>query len=343
MCGICGVAGHITEKEMEAFSDLLLMNGTRGNTATGVFSTRSTKKGKTKAYFAKAADDPFTFMRSRLYKTIASLNEEFGHPHFFVGHTRSPTQGGVSDLNAHPFDHPNVIGVHNGNINGGLDDRNKFSVDSDCLYHNISTKGLSKALEDLHFDSAYALVYYDKLNNSLEFVRNDRRPLFLMETNDGSTLFWSSEEPMLKIVENKLGLKVSKEPYVLPVDNNYSHQLGQNFPRDRKITYVGKPTYTYNSRNYNKNAYYDDYRDYLTKRESTRSEVSNYEPVHSVTGGLLLTDVHFQKTIAKGCCWCGSVPEKSTYKETHWVDKHNFVCADCKNDETVKQFIETGK
>jgi hypothetical protein len=119
-----------------------------------------------------------------------------------IGHNRFGTVGGNSSRNAHPFVFDNVVGVHNGTIQYSdrkvLKDHDKFDTDSEAIYYNISELGPKEALKDLK--GAWSLVWWDRVEHKLNFLRNKERPMYWTLSETGKELYWASESGMLQAV-----------------------------------------------------------------------------------------------------------------------------------------------
>lgn len=190
MCGLVGVAGTIHKKEFDAFLTMLRVDTLRGEHSTGVGYV---KRSKEMGYYKNTepgwtfADDP------RLLKRI----DGFGNS-VLIGHNRWATRGKVIAANAHPFLQGDVLGAHNGTISNPADllEGKTFEVDSQALIHNIDAEGLSQTLKKVL--GAWALTYYNKENNTINFIRNDQRPLWIAQSKDGKTIWWASEPWMFE-------------------------------------------------------------------------------------------------------------------------------------------------
>ena len=123
-----------------------------------------------------------------------------------LGHNRYATKGEVNNINAHPFEFDNVVGMHNGTLRNynKLDDSTHFDVDSECLYSHINDNGIQDAVNNIR--GAYALTWFDKDTNKLHFLRNSERPLHYCFTKDNKTMFWASESWMLHAVLSRNGI-----------------------------------------------------------------------------------------------------------------------------------------
>lgn len=232
MCGIVGAASSwLSDHEKNAFKNLLYTSVFRGWDSTGVISVQETpgvggtRVGVKSIKSTLAAPD---------FLAINGKNKEIfntgRHVYCLIGHTRAATVGAVSKENAHPFSFANVVGVHNGTIRRkkwGTED--KFETDSEALYNEINERGIRAVIKDLgrhsYNDDAYALVFFDRQQKTLNMIRNTERPLSITEGH--GTVYWASESKMLDFIINrqngKTGIQEIK-PYHL-----YTWKLGGAF------------------------------------------------------------------------------------------------------------------
>lgn len=212
MCGCVGMAGKITGKEEKALKTLLVLDSLRGEDSTGIASIG--RDGS--VIVAKQLGTPDNLFNDMRYnKALARVSRAI------IGHNRYATTGGVSKNTAHPFENDSVVGVHNGTLiaRHNLADSKEFTVDSENLYHHIHKHGLRDAMK--YTEGAWALVWWDKDEETLNFLRNQERPLFICRSKDGETIFWASEDWMLEVALARNGLE-HKEIFSLNIDKHYS-------------------------------------------------------------------------------------------------------------------------
>jgi predicted glutamine amidotransferase len=197
MCGLVGVIGAIGAVERAAFEKLLIFDQVRGKDSTGVAVIGADGE----ASIIKRLGSPDVILDSREYSAKASRANNLA----LIGHNRFATQGGVSAVNAHPFEIGKIVGAHNGTIHNkdklGFDGKS-HPVDSFMLYEHLSHFGVRETISKLNsYSDAYALTWWDSDNETMNFLRNEDRPLFFAETSD--CLFWASEAWMLEGIRNK--------------------------------------------------------------------------------------------------------------------------------------------
>lgn len=190
MCGIVGVCGKIWNKEENVFKTLLCLDTIRGPDSTGILAV-----GSNAVYeIFKKTGTPWNCFGEKGFEKIFKYTNAL-----LLGHNRWATVGTVTDKNAHPFDVENIVGVHNGTIRQEyrLEDHQYFDVDSETVLHNFSKNGVAETVKIL--DGAFAIVFYDKRDHTVHFLRNKERPLFYVYSKDMKTIFWASEPWMLQI------------------------------------------------------------------------------------------------------------------------------------------------
>lgn len=188
MCGLVGVVGDLTRKDKDAFKDLLTVDQLRGRDSTGMFQV----VGSGTVEWAKAVGEPHF-----LYDT-KSFERAFGPlGRVLAGHNRAATVGKVKHSTAHPFDFEHIIGMHNGTLrNRSKLDGPWTDVDSEQLLQHLNNGNSVQDMVD-KVEGAYALVWFDRRDGTLNFVRNDERPLYTWTSDKNDLMFWASERWML--------------------------------------------------------------------------------------------------------------------------------------------------
>lgn len=194
MCGLVGVAGNIQFSEKRVFANLLFMDQLRGKHSTGVAAIDKDSKVE-------------------LFKEVGPPMNLFAHKDWFdddfeikryglkalIGHNRYATVGAKTADNAHPFHHGDVVGAHNGTLKYiyQIPEANKFQVDSEAIFYNFNKLGVKETMA--HLNGAWALTWYNTESETMNFMRNDERPLYYVYTKDEDCLFWASDPEMLTL------------------------------------------------------------------------------------------------------------------------------------------------
>lgn len=194
---MCGLVTVITKNktgvnniDVKMFTELLFADTLRGSHGTGVmFDTKQDG-----VQVLKAPIPAPRFIESNDYVDLMAFM--YKESTFAVGHNRWATKGSHIYQNTHPFKEGAVTLVHNGTL---LTHRHfaNVEVDSHAICHAINNMGADAAIEQL--DGAFALIWHDSRNSTLNFVRNKERPLCFIET----TYSW------IICSEEKLGLWIA--------------------------------------------------------------------------------------------------------------------------------------
>tara|TARA_R100001086_G_scaffold249777_1_gene190902 strand:- start:29451 stop:30674 length:1224 start_codon:yes stop_codon:yes gene_type:complete len=194
LCGIVGVIGSSWNERVKVFKQLLYVGTLRGFDSTGIFKVGV---GGSVEMYKKAVSAP-DFLD---FKHVDDIINSFGS--VLVGHNRAATKGKVNNVNAHPFQFDNITGVHNGTLTHRhkLDDYRDFEVDSENLFYHLQRNGLQDTLDNC--DGAYALVWHDSEEKTINLYRNKERPLHYAYSEDRKSLYWASEGEMLEWILEK--------------------------------------------------------------------------------------------------------------------------------------------
>lgn len=195
------MSAKLGKNETELFRDLMVLSQLRGWDGSGL--TQVTPKRQVHRF---RYDGPAGAL-VRTQQVDAMLNRPTS---ILIGHARWPTKGGKGIEYLHPHNHGHITGVHNGTltrVDGKLIGNDES--DSGQLFRAISEKGLVEALDDTY--GAYALIWVDEKDQSLNFVRNNDRPLWFAEISSPKidyvhTLAWASERVHLEIALRRFHL-----------------------------------------------------------------------------------------------------------------------------------------
>ena len=212
MCGIVGIAGSIDKHDMPVFHQLLWVGAIRGTDNTGVMSVG--KHMRKDIRMVKTSGDPAILMDRKEYGKVVTENTCL-----LLGHNRSKTKGDSNHKNAHPFEFENIVGVHNGTVTYGTQNKFEgrhpmFQTDSEALFYRMNEDGVDKVIEMMDPGAtppdAYSLVWYNKKDATLNFLRNKERPMFFCYNEAGNTMYWASELAMLYLCLNRNFIKFNK-------------------------------------------------------------------------------------------------------------------------------------
>lgn len=230
MCGIFGGFSHyLNESEVDNIRTLGAISYPRGIDSVGMaIAHKKSAKSSTHEYFMdKVVSDPWGYL---YHPATTKLLRKTNNIKTIIGHVRSATVGEVTRDNAHPYQVGNIIGVHNGTINSL---RTQGTTDSHVLYRKIAEFGAKVAINSLT-DGTYALVWFDKSNNTINFARNEQRPLWLMSSKSGGTTYFASERIFLNYIDARENT---------PFDDPFMLEAGiiHTFKIDSGYTYSKEP------------------------------------------------------------------------------------------------------
>lgn len=205
MCGIVGMVGSgIQYADKKMFGDLLRVDTIRGEDSTGIVCA-----DKDEVVTFKKAINGFDFTD---LSTFSKKVLEITSPSLFIGHNRAATRGGVNTANAHPFQDGSTHLVHNGTLTTWksiLHNAKDTDVDSKAVCYNVEHEGLEQTVPKLQ--GAFAIVTYDETSKIVQFVRNDKRPLWFIANKDRDVLYYASEPDMITLCASRHKIVLSDE------------------------------------------------------------------------------------------------------------------------------------
>lgn len=201
MCGLVGMAGDLGYNDELFMKRLLLLDFFRGTDSTGLAAIRT--NGTTS--LVKAAVNPITMFDMKSFvKTLNGYQSTA-----FIGHNRAATLGAVNDANAHPYQFGDITGAHNGTLDKPswerleLEAGEETNTDSAAVFACINTIGVKDTIPLMEkgnnwSSGAWALTWYDKVTNTMNFIRNEHRPLWYAFNKKMNKVYWASEWEMLE-------------------------------------------------------------------------------------------------------------------------------------------------
>ena len=196
MCGIVGLISYasrgVSSWEYKVFMNMLYNNAVRGMHGTGLFAVND----EGLASRVKVGGPPHQLFATKEYEQVERFIER-KDVRFLVGHNRYATKGNKITAHAHPFRDEHIVLVHNGTLENyrHLPDAKKYEVDSELLCHAIAIDGVEKTISSL--EGAWTIVYWDAKEKTLNFLRNDQRPLYMAWHKAERMFAFASEEDML--------------------------------------------------------------------------------------------------------------------------------------------------
>lgn len=201
MCGLAGVLSNkLQDPEIYAFDELMCISVIRGWEGAGT------------AFISRGE-------QADVLRTVGTGTDLVLHGKFsdflkkkriaLMGHTRFPTMGkDTNDLAfVHPHRYEHITLVHNGTMTevaGTKVDKDKMS-DSAMLTESIAKIGVKDTIKNSQ--GAFALVWFDAKQQTLNFLRNWERPLHfaIPQTKDKKkfVLYWASDPLFLQIICNR--------------------------------------------------------------------------------------------------------------------------------------------
>lgn len=281
MCGIVGVLSkNLDYTHHKVMQHLLIFDTVRGIDGTGMAfinhdNTFSFLKGETTGA---------EFMKESGY--LKTPNTIVGNKAVaIIGHNRAATQGACNADNAHPFAFDNVIGVHNGTLElASIKDFRgymQYHVDSQILYSELDVSDISTVWSKV--DGAMALCWYDKRSPAINFARNKERSLSFAFSKDHKSLFWASEEWMIKVATSRAGKEIQN---VISFDENQHYTF--TYDKQGNISFEKKGLTPYQKKYYPVVAYpsekesnYDDWGKYTSQYNRKVVDVKEFDPAES--------------------------------------------------------------
>lgn len=201
MCGHVGIAGDLAFKDELTLKRLLILDYFRGTDSTGFAAIRVNGDAK----LAKIASHPLDLFDMKSFDQALNGNMS----KVFIGHNRAATKGKVNGLNAHPFHFGHIIGAHNGTLDKASWKRleeaigEETDVDSAAIFKAFEKIGVEDTIALMEegrnpSEGAWALVWYNQEDGTLNFLRNRHRPFWYAHDKEYKKVFWASEWPMIQ-------------------------------------------------------------------------------------------------------------------------------------------------
>lgn len=239
MCGLYGIIGQgINRDDILVFKDLMIMMAIRGHHSTGFATGRSNdwgtgknQKKRSETVVVKKAFDPIWFLENLEKDEESAINETFHD--YFLGHDRFATTGEINQSAAHPFEHGNIVGTHNGTFHSL--NHEGFHSDSDAFFSRVGELGIKAAVMTLKPNDKYAVIWYDKSTGRVNFLRNRDKMFWFCYHPIRNTMYYCSELGALRWAMERRGIK--PDEYYHPREDIMYTIDPQNLRRKNKFLF----------------------------------------------------------------------------------------------------------
>ena len=365
MCGLCGVFGLVGPEERKAFSYLQCFSQLRGRDSTGLAVISYTRNAPIQLFKELGGvetlvlDNPDVFDPNnwQVKAAVGGL--------CFIGHHRYCTSGAITAANAHPFDLDNIVGCHNGTLSEysikDLPSYDKDLIDSQIILKEIdSGRVLKEIVEDIR--GVWALVWWDKVSQTLNMCRNKERALYIAMVSEGRSLFWASESWMLDVALRRAGFTKDKFDILETTPNKhliwgrntkYKIELKDSLDAEAKDDIDWDPWVYGQERIEKERAKVIDIRQ--NKRGKGRSKVQNYpkygrdkvqighqeeftEVYAKAFDGMYIMKIEYEYLTKRGCSWCSDTDSVSWERRdsVSWYAEDHPVCEVCDNGNNAE-------
>jgi predicted glutamine amidotransferase len=241
MCGIIGLYGSgamLWPQARKSFMlEGLIADSVRGYDSTGIALLPRKKEDHVQMYKRDLAGYDFV-QTKHANRLLDGLKDGLG----MIGHNRSATKGVVNDRNAHPFRYDHITLVHNGTIYNAptlvdVKDRpNGISVDSEYVAHALSMEEPADVLPKLN--GGYSLVWFNAEEQSLNFARNDQKPMFLAFDSENECVYFASEASLIVWLCDRNNLNIQSDIFRLTPHVHYSIKDPSKVKEITKVPFV---------------------------------------------------------------------------------------------------------
>lgn len=331
MCGQVGMAGTFDhQKHGGIMRKLLVIDSFRGIDSTGLASI---KRDKDEVLIAKAIGNPFNLFDTKSFDKVDLV---YGAK-AFLGHNRYKTQGGINLFCAHPFHYGDIVGTHNGTV-PQIDvlpiNHDNIETDSQAIMSSIDAVGAVETFGKLR--GAWAVVFVNTKDGTINFIRNKERPLWFCYVNNYKILLWASELWMLRAIVASENLDVCTDDkgngYFMPeADYLYTAEIPtardgvfktfETTPCPGKANVV---TAVYSGPFYGGGN--------VTNHPHNNSNNVNNKANRTTWFGTPITEAEFKKKTHEGCSYCGDPVGWEDRDKMRFVDNTRFLCPSCATD-----------
>ncbi len=367
MCGLVGIAGDTSGVWRDIFTELLVFDSVRGLHSTGAGFVGRYSPLEEAFTLAKEPGHPFNLIHSKEFEDAIASGKS---SKVIFGHNRHATFGEKTKENAHPFAFEHVMGMHNGTLDKPsvklLHNHELYGTDSQAIFATIDKFGIEETMTRLA--GAWALIWYDRRNKTLNFLRNDKRPLHYCYSADRCTLIWSSDLDILKCVLERHNKSVDKDMfYVCTKDIHYSWKIpetiSKKFDAPEQVEREGKKyiatVYTgpfspavIGGKRTNHGGTTITNNHHGSKKSKTaeiptfvdRLNTRKFRPPYKDQYGRVINKKEFFSMVNEGCAFCnanGQHWSEFIHVMGAYVGYHTpYICEDCYNSDEVYDFAQ---
>lgn len=341
MCGLAGVASiaPLRKDDLYDLDVLTTLSTLRGVDSADMFTVNKKQPGKHEGpnlvHSRKTLENGVSLLSDiRNRKHVFSTD-----PHTIAVHCRAATCGDITYANCHPFTIGKLIGMHNGTVPNFAPSKKNEDKDSDSqeFFRRINSKGLEQAVLDAD-QGAWALVWTDLKDGTLNFLRNFDRTLYYVE-NDG-VIFWASEFSFLSFMVHRSEKKDWGK--ITPFDANihYKMTLGTvEFSSKTHIPLAPVPVSTTDCGSgwapWAEGT--ADLSNMMRKAHSVIDAIPEFQLCYRGYGDKVINKKRAMALLNEGCANCGVVHEMD--EEVMWINHNDYICDHCIGHDFVQQNI----
>jgi hypothetical protein len=220
MCGIWSILSKnktgMFPSEQKLIKPLMLLTSLRGEHSTGIFNVTNRFK-ENRLYYTqmKEVGNPFRLIYEKGFQDIVDPDVD-NDLLALVGHGRHATKGTINKENAHPFQSKHIVLIHNGTITSGLTVPEKGTDSEEICKYLATHDNLQDFIDNVR--GAYALIWFNTNDLTINYLRNYQRPLHYMET--ANAIIHASDKETLSYLTQKHNLFTTEAIKEVPV---YTH------------------------------------------------------------------------------------------------------------------------